>query len=440
MNHHASPVRSGLDFLRHVGFWVLVLVAIYVVYVLVDVTFWPDRDHLHELAPRLPFLVGQILPIAVFAATSGRSGLFGGFDGGGRSHLWIAVALLAGAAYAITALVDPLLSPFTGSDALFPPSLDQAAEAARDAARNSTGPEAEAYLREAGGYLMRLVVPFATAAIVFVALCRGRTWFLRQHRYPRTSVCQVCSRRGLRRLLLGFPADWRYFGQQPRPVRHRVVCPGPGDATGHAAPDNHGGRRVQLVDGPLTLGKRPGFDPELFRKGDPALFRRLVREACPRMLAMIRCYASDDDHADELLQESWVQIYRQRARFSGRGSFPGWALAVSRNVCRMSVRGGSGMVRVSLHDHAGIPDGALGPAARLARRRRAKALYEALAKLTDRERQAIGLRLLEGRRAAEVAELMGVKEVSVRSLVQRGLKKLRRMKSLKRTITETEGL
>ena len=173
MNHHASPVRSGLDFLRHVGFWVLVLVAIYVVYVLVDVTFWPDRDHLHELAPRLPFLVGQILPIAVFAATSGRSGLFGGFDGGGRSHLWIAVALLAGAAYAITALVDPLLSPFTGSDALFPPSLDQAAEAARDAARNSTGPEAEAYLREAGGYLMRLVVPFATAAIVFVAAGLG---------------------------------------------------------------------------------------------------------------------------------------------------------------------------------------------------------------------------------------------------------------------------
>ena len=155
---------------------------------------------------------------------------------------------------------------------------------------------------------------------------------------------------------------------------------------------------------------------------------------------MIRCYASDDDHADELLQESWVQIYRKRAKFSGRGSFLGWALAVSRNVCRMSLRGGSELVRVSLHDHGEIPDGAPGPAAQLAQRRRAKALYAALEKLTLRERQAIVLRLLEGRRTAEVAQLMGVKEVSVRSLIHRGLRKLRRMKSLKRMITETEGL
>ena len=158
------------------------------------------------------------------------------------------------------------------------------------------------------------------------------------------------------------------------------------------------------------------------------------------MLAMIRCYASDDDRADELLQESWVRIYRKRARFSGKGSFEGWALAVSRNVCRMSLREQSALVRLSLHDHGDLPDPAGGPAVQLARRRRAKALYAALDRLTDRERQAIVLRLLEGRRPAEVAELMGVKKVSVRSLVHRGLKKLRRLKSLKRTITETEGL
>ena len=158
------------------------------------------------------------------------------------------------------------------------------------------------------------------------------------------------------------------------------------------------------------------------------------------MLALIRCYPPDDDQADELLQESWVQIYRKRTRFSGKGSFAGWARAVSRNVCRMSLRRGKGMVRVSLDDHGDIPDAAPGPTVRLARRRRAKALHDALEKLTGRERRAIELRLLEGRRTAEVSELMGIKEVSVRSLVHRGLKKLRRMKSLKRTITETEGL
>lgn len=190
----------------------------------------------------------------------------------------------------------------------------------------------------------------------------------------------------------------------------------------------------------MTPERRAGFDRELFRKGDAALFRRLVREVSPTMLALIRCYASDDDHADELLQESWVRIYRKRVRFSGKGSFAGWARAVSRNVCLMSLRGGKGVERVSLEDHGDIPDAAPGPAAQLARRRRAKALYDALEKLTRRERRAIVLRLLEGRRTPEVARLMGIKEVSVRSLVHRGLKKLRRMRGLKRTITEAEGL
>lgn len=182
------------------------------------------------------------------------------------------------------------------------------------------------------------------------------------------------------------------------------------------------------------------FDRELFRNGDPGLFRQLVREVSPRLLGVIRCYASDDDHADDLLQESWVQIYRKRARFSGKGSFLGWAMAVTRNVCRMSLRSTTILVRAGLGDHGHIPDSAPGPAARLRQRRRANALHAALEKLTDRERQAVVLRLLEGRRTSEVAALMGVKEVSVRSLVHRGLRKLRRTKSLARAITEAERL
>lgn len=174
MKTHPPPIRSGLDFLRHVGFWVLVLVAVHVAYVLVDATFWPQPGRLTELGERLPFIVGLVLPVAVFAATSGRSGIFGGGDGNkSRVHLWIWVAVLAGAAYALTALVEPFFAPLTGSDALFPDSLDRASEAARAAARRATGPETEELLIQAGGYLTRLVVPFTTAAIVFVAAALG---------------------------------------------------------------------------------------------------------------------------------------------------------------------------------------------------------------------------------------------------------------------------
>ena len=98
------------------------------------------------------------------------------------------------------------------------------------------------------------------------------------------------------------------------------------------------------------------------------------------------------------------------------------------------------MLRAGLDDHAHIPDEAPDPAARLRERRRANALQAALEKLTNKQRLAVELRLLEGRRTSEVAELMGIKEASVRSLIHRALGRLRRMQSLKRAITEAEGL
>lgn len=174
MSEKTPNKRSSIDFLRHVGFWILVLLTVYVVYVLVDAVFWPDPNRLPELAARLPFIVGQIIPVAVFAATTGRSGLFAR-DGGApsRGHRWLSLALVAGAAYAVMAWADPLLAPLTGSDALFPADLERALEAARDAAGSTSGEVSATHWDEAGRYLLQLVLPFTTAAIVLVAALLG---------------------------------------------------------------------------------------------------------------------------------------------------------------------------------------------------------------------------------------------------------------------------
>ena len=173
-----------------------------------------------------------------------------------------------------------------------------------------------------------------------------------------------------------------------------------------------------------------GFDRERFHAGDKALFRDLVRETSPRMLRVIRGYARDDDDAADLLQLCWIRIYRKRARFAGTGSFLGWALTVSRNVCRMEARKRQRSPLIRLVDHGDLVNPAPGPAEQLRRQERAAAVYAALERLTVRERDAILLRILEGRSTTEVARILAVKEVSVRSLVHRGLKKLRRMDTL----------
>ena len=182
-----------------------------------------------------------------------------------------------------------------------------------------------------------------------------------------------------------------------------------------------------------------GIDLERFRAGDPDLFRELVTVISPRLQRAIRSYSSDDDDAEDLLQECWVRIYRKRAKFSGRGSFFQWALVVSRNVCKMERRGKSPLTRVSLEDQGEIRDLAPGPVDQMRSHRRAAVLYSALAGLREREQRAIALRLLEGRPTAEVAFILGVKEVSVRSLIHRGLQKLRAMDSLMELMLEAGG-
>ena len=173
------------------------------------------------------------------------------------------------------------------------------------------------------------------------------------------------------------------------------------------------------------------FDREGFRAGDRALFRHLVRETSPRMLRVIRGFARDDDHAADLLQACWIHIYRKRARFSGTGSFLGWALTVCRNVCRMEARKRQRVPPlIRLHDHGDLPDSAPGPAEEITRQERAAALYAALERLTTRERDAILLRVIEGRSTADVARILAAKEASVRSLIHRGMKKLRQMDEL----------
>ncbi len=178
-----------------------------------------------------------------------------------------------------------------------------------------------------------------------------------------------------------------------------------------------------------------GFDRERFHAGDQALFRDLVRDTSPRMLQVIRGYARDDDHAADLLQLCWIRIYRKRARFAGTGSFLGWALTVCRNVCRMEVRKRRRRPLVRIDERRDFPDPTPGAAEQLRREEQAAALYAALERLSVRERDAILLRILEGRSTAEVARTLAVKEVSVRSLIHRGLKKLRRMDALAEQIS-----
>ena len=182
----------------------------------------------------------------------------------------------------------------------------------------------------------------------------------------------------------------------------------------------------------------PPIDLVRLRARDPELLGALVRELSPQLLAVIRGYARDDDHADDLLQECWIHILERLDTYRPRAPFAGWAAAVTRNVCKSSLRKEKqrGTEEVPIDDVADVPSTAPDPEERVERRRLRTALFEGLGALPDREREAIVLSVLEGRPTREVAEALGVSPAGAREMVRRGLDRMRRMRLVSRAIAE----
>jgi len=166
-------------------------------------------------------------------------------------------------------------------------------------------------------------------------------------------------------------------------------------------------------------------DARRFRDGDRALFRRLVDHLSPRLLAVTRSFAIDEDEAHDLLQETWLKAWRRRETFESTGTIQGWLYAVCRSVClsKSSVRPEApGAVAADA-----IAAGDTGSPAAVAERSELRtAIQHALLELPDREREVAQLRLADGFSTRETAEALGIAEGTVKATLHNAIRKLRR--------------
>jgi len=154
-----------------------------------------------------------------------------------------------------------------------------------------------------------------------------------------------------------------------------------------------------------------------------------VQQISPRMRAAIRRYARDDDDADDLLQDCWVQVIVQLENFKRNGSFPAWAIAVGKNVGRMARRR-----RQRTREQRAAPDSSEAvldrrpnPEEQLVSNEIGELLSSALARLPDRERDMMVLRFIEDRSTADAAAQIGVTVRSARTIQRRAIHRLRSM-------------
>lgn len=162
--------------------------------------------------------------------------------------------------------------------------------------------------------------------------------------------------------------------------------------------------------------------------GSEAAFSTLVQRYRTRIMNLVCRFISDRDRAEEISQEVFLRVYRNRERYRKSGKFSTWiftiAVNLTKNEIRSRVRHKGTFSLDALEEESGgqglpFPDTNPLPDADLNAREIQQRVAEALRKLPARYREAVVLRDIEGLSYEEVGEILRIPGGTVRSRINR---------------------
>ncbi|WP_102107053.1 RNA polymerase sigma factor [Oceaniglobus roseus] len=161
-----------------------------------------------------------------------------------------------------------------------------------------------------------------------------------------------------------------------------------------------------------------------YAAGDLAAARVLTARLAPRVLGFAaRMLKGDRAEAEDVTQEAMLRLWKIAPDWQqDQAKVSTWLFRVASNLCLDRLRRAGRNVDL---DDAGEPaDGTPGVVERMVAADRAAALEAALATLSERQRQAVVLRHIEGLANPEIAEVMDISVEAVESLTARGKRAL----------------
>ena len=160
-----------------------------------------------------------------------------------------------------------------------------------------------------------------------------------------------------------------------------------------------------------------------FGNGDLEAARELVQSLSPRVVSQATRILGNRAEAEEVAQDAIMRLWRAAATWrQGEALVSTWLYRVTSNLCidRLRTRRGS----VAIDDVPEPADPTPGAVDQIQAQVRHRALSDALARLPDRQAQAVSLRHLEGLSNPQIAEIMEIGVEAVESLVARGKRAL----------------
>lgn len=184
----------------------------------------------------------------------------------------------------------------------------------------------------------------------------------------------------------------------------------------------------------MTLDEALGrhCDEELVarsKSGDSEAFDSLVRAHFARVYSMLFRVVGNHEDAEDLAQETFVKAYRSLRWFRGESAFGTWvyriALHVARDHQRSSGRRPDAVELLPSADRAPV----MSPDEESERRELSRGLERSIARLPERLRIALVLRVLQGLEYEEVARITGVTAATARMHVMKARRALDRLMS-----------
>lgn len=185
----------------------------------------------------------------------------------------------------------------------------------------------------------------------------------------------------------------------------------------------------------------PGADPDVVlmlgvKNGDPRALQALFAKHSKAFINFAQRFIGNRARAEELVQDTFLQIFRARERYEPRARFTTFAYRVLTNLCLNEVRrfeyknklhsidqpiaGSEESPRDFLLDESASPEDHLVGA------ETAQRIATALETLPATQRAALLLARVEGMPYAEAAECLGTTVSAIKSLIFRATESLRR--------------
>lgn len=173
---------------------------------------------------------------------------------------------------------------------------------------------------------------------------------------------------------------------------------------------------------------------QLTAKGDERAFRQLYELFNERVYNSCLLYMQNEEEAEEVLQDIFLQVYQSASSFKGGSTVQTWIYRITVNKCLDKLRYKKRVKRFAfisslvnrdtgalMHD----PGDFQHPGVLLENKDKSAHLFKALRELPENQYSVFILKQMEGMPQKEIAVVMGISEKAVESLFQRAKGKLR---------------